>query len=242
MRPFFPYYGSKWSMARRYPAPGNGLVVEPFAGAAGYSTYHGCGRVHLVDADPVIAGLWSYLIAATSAEIMRLPELPVVGDSVDNYDLPQEARWLIGFWLNRGSAVPKKSRTAYSARSDRAQLNWGQRAKERIALQVGMIRDWTVSHGSYETSPDTEATWFVDPPYGDKGRYYRVNFSDYRTLGAWCMGRRGRLIACEGAGAGWLPFMPLGSFKSSLGKCDEVYFTAGFRPPGSGCCPEPRER
>lgn len=222
MRPFFPFYGSKWNIARYYPAPRHDLVIEPFAGGAGYATFHDCKHVHLVDADPIIVGVWRYLMGASAAEIMALPELPNVGDHVDDFDLPQEAKWLIGFWLNRGSASPKKSRTAYSARTDRAQLNWGLRAKERIAAQLPGLAGWTISEGQYSAAPDVEATWFVDPPYGDKGRYYRVQFNDFPALGSWCRTRSGLLIACEGPGADWLPFEPLGSFKSSLGRAVEL--------------------
>ncbi|MQB02469.1 MAG: hypothetical protein GEU78_20045, partial [Actinobacteria bacterium] len=185
MRPFFPYYGSKWNIARHYPRPAYGRVVEPFAGSAAYATFYDCPQVDLFDADPVVAGTWAYLMRATAPEIAALPEMPEVGDSVDNYDLPQEAKWLIGFWLNRGSAQPKKSRTAYSARTDRAQLNWGPRAKERIIAQLPALAGWTVTNAPYSAAPDSEATWFIDPPYGDKGKFYRVTFSDYYELGAW---------------------------------------------------------
>lgn len=228
MRPFFPYYGSKWNIARHYPAPSIGVVIEPFAGSAGYVTFYGCPDVVLSDADPIISGLWAYLIRASSAEIMSLPELLQVGDSVDNYQLCQEAKWLIGFWLNRGSATPKKSRTAYSARSDKAQLNWGLRAKERIAAQLDQIRDWKIVSGTYDKIKNTKATWFVDPPYGGKGKYYRIQFADYEYLGAWCRTRKGQVIVCEGIGAKWLPFEPLGSFKSSLGRASEAVYIKYF--------------
>jgi hypothetical protein len=227
LRPFFPYYGSKWNIARHYPKPAHDLVIEPFAGSAGYATFYGCRRVHLIDADPILTGVWSYLIRASAAEIMALPEMPEVGDCVDNYAIPQEAKWLIGFWLNRGSATPKKSRTAYSARGDRAQLIWGPRAKARIAGQLSGIRGWTVTHGSYETVPNGEATWYVDPPYGDKGKYYRKQFDQFDTLGRWCVDRRGMVVVCEGADATWLPFQPLGDFKTSLGRAKEAVFVQG---------------
>lgn len=227
MRPFFPYYGSKWNIARHYPKPAHELVVEPFAGSAGYATFYGCPRVHLIDADSIIVGVWSYLIRVSPAEIMALPEIPEAGDGVDNYVIPQEAKWLIGFWLNRGSASPKKTRTAYSARSDKAQLNWGARAKERIASQLPAIRGWTVAHGSYTDAPNAEATWYVDPPYGDKGRYYRKQFDAFDSLGHWCRSRRGMVVVCEGPGASWLPFRPLGEFKTSLGRAEEAVFVQG---------------
>jgi len=222
-RPFFPFYGSKWNLARCYPAPQHVEVIEPFAGSAAYSTYYAAPRVRLFDADPIIAGVWDYLIKVRPSEIEELPELPSAGDSVDNYDLPTEAKWLIGFWLNRGSATPKKSRTAYSTRTDRGQLNWGPRAKQRIVDQLPLLENWTITNEDFEASgsPNDVATWFIDPPYLDKGRFYRIGFDDYPRLGRWARSRQGQVIVCEGLGAEWLPFAPLGEFKTSTGRALE---------------------
>jgi len=183
--------------------------------------------VLLVDADPVIVGVWDYLMRVRPEEVLALPDLPNAGDSVDDHPLPQEARWLIGFWLNRGSASPKRTRTAFSARSDRGQLNWGARAKARIAAQLPGLAGWSVRLGSYDVAPDEEATWFVDPPYVLKGSYYRVGFDGHEALGAWCRTRRGIVIACEGPGAAWLPFETLGSFKSTRGRAEERVWVKG---------------
>lgn len=229
LRPFFPFYGSKWNIARHYPKPMHDLVIEPFAGSAGYATFHCAPCVKLFDADPIIVGVWSYLMGATAAEILALPNMPEIGDSVDNYAVPQEAKWLMGFWLNRGSASPKKTRTVYSARTDRAQLNWGPRAKQRIATQLPALVDWSVTYAPFDQAPDIEATWFVDPPYEDKGKFYRVPFNDFHRLGVWCGARQGQTIVCEGAGATWLPFTPLGNFKTSTGRAAEVTFTQDQR-------------
>lgn len=226
-RPFFPYYGSTYNRARYLPAPAHALVRERFAGGAGYSLFYDCPRVELTDKDPIIAGLWAYLMKATPAEILALPELLEVGDSVDNYSLPQEAKWLIGFWLNRGSATPKKTRTAYSARTDKAQLNWGLRAKERIASQLPLLSGWTVREGTYDEGARDECTWLIDPPYIDKGKFYRMKFSDHEGLGAWCRDLPGQVIVLEGAGADWLPFQSLGDFKTSLGKSEEKVWLSG---------------
>jgi hypothetical protein len=227
VKPFFPFYGSKWNMARYYPTPRHDVVIEPFAGAAGYSTFHAAPSVRLFDVDPIIVGVWSYLLHVSPGEILELPEMPEAGDCVDNYMLPQEAKWLIGFWLNRGSAQPKKSRTAYSARTDRGQLNWGPRAKARIAEQLPGLAGWSITQGSYETAGDEYATWFIDPPYADKGRFYRHRIADYAALGAWCEAREGLVITCEGPGADWLPFREMGSFKSSKGRADEMVHIHG---------------
>jgi hypothetical protein len=228
LRPFFPFYGSKWNIARHYPAPTYETVIEPFAGGAGYSTFYGCKQVRLFDADPIIVGVWEYLFGASTSQIAALPDIMEAGDSVDNYELEPGAKWLIGFWLNRGSATPKKSRTAYSARTDRGQLNWGPRAKTRIIEQLPALALWSVELGDFTQSADGwhEATWFIDPPYVDKGKFYRVGFNEFPLLGRWARSRAGQVIVCEGAGADWLPFEPIGSFKSSLGRASEVAWIA----------------
>lgn len=236
MRPLFPFYGSKWRDARKYGPPG-AHVVEPFAGSAGYSTYYEPERVTLVDADPIIVGVWDYLIRATADEVLRLPDVEV-GQDVRDMGLPQEAAWLIGFWLNRGSASPKRTRTAFSARTDRQQLVWGERARQRIAADVHKVSAWTVRHGDYRTAPsDPDATYFVDPPYVDKGRYYRVNTVDYADLARWCratalnslgLSTVGRTIVCEQHGADWLPFRDLAVIKSTRGTSREVVWPDGL--------------
>lgn len=226
MKPLFPFYGSKWRDARRYPPPRNGRVIEPFAGSAGYSLWYEPASVELIEIDPIIVGVWRYLIGASSREILALPDLEV-GESVDGLNVPQEARWLIGFWLNRGSAQPKKTKTAYSARTERQQLVWSERARERIAHDVQGIRHWRVREGSWESGVGaldrfTDAiTYFIDPPYADKGRYYRFRDVDYAALGAWAR-ILPNAIVCEQDGADWLPFRPLATIKSTRGTSSEV--------------------
>lgn len=227
MKPLFPFYGSKWRDARRYPKPHNGVVVEPFAGSAGYSTFYAPEKVMLFDVDPIIVSVWQYLIRVKPSEILALPDLDP-GQSVDSLTLPQEARWLIGFWLNRGSSQPKKTQTSFSSRTDRSQLVWSARARERISVEIEGVRHWEIRQGSYDSAPPIEATWFVDPPYVDKGKYYRFRDVDYNALGQWSQGLTGQVIVCEQAGATWLPFKPLAVVKSTKGTSDEVMFTQGL--------------
>lgn len=222
LKPLFPFYGSKWRDAKRY-APPQGTVIEPFAGSAGYSVYWGAPVVKLYDVDPIIVGVWDYLIRVSPAEILALPDLEV-GQSVDDFNLPQEVKWLIGFWLNRGSAQPKKTKTAFSDRTERAQLVWSQRARERIAEQLPGIRGWTIEQRSFEVVANQDATWFIDPPYVDKGRYYRFKDVDYVTLARWSRGRLGQVFVCEQQGATWLPFEPLAVIKSTKGTSAEAVY------------------
>lgn len=124
---------------------------------------------------------------------------------------------LIGFWLNKGSAQPCQKPSAWMRGGTHASSFWGREVRARIASQVGAIKHWTLIYGSYDTAPDLEATWYIDPPYqrAGAGGHYRRWIADYATLGAWCRTRRGQTIVCEEVGADWLPFEPFGVFKAN---------------------------
>ena len=223
LRPFFGFYGAKWRAARAYAPPVHSTIVEPFAGSAGYSLRYPDARVRLFDRDECIAGVWDFLIHATASELLALPDL-MPGAHVDTLNVPQEARWLIGFWINTAPSSPRKTLSANARRSAeewRAMprsprpLFWSARVRERLAVQVDRIRHWTVTLGDYSEAPNVSATWFVDPPYAIAGRHYRHRIGDYAALAAWCRSRKGQVIVCEGNGADWLPFSPLGEFKSN---------------------------
>lgn len=222
LRPFFSYYGSKWSAAPRYPSPRYGLIIEPFAGSAGYSLRYSSKSVHLYDVDPCIVGVWQYLIRTSSAEIKRLPLLQP-GQPVSNLNVCPEAAALIGFWCNRGNARPGKSLGHWGQERHRRQF-WGLYARQRIAQQVDQIRHWQVTQLSYARIPDRQASWYVDPPYIDKGKHYRHGCSgiDYQHLAGWCKSRSGQVMVCEQAGAAWLPFQPFASIKATRGTSKEV--------------------
>lgn len=214
LRPFFKYFGSKWRTIARYPAPRHHLLIEPFAGSASYATRFPWSQVRLYDTDPYICGVWDYLIKVSPAEVRALP---LAFEHVREIDGPQEARWLVGYWLHAGQK-PAERPTGWMINKKHKDtgLRWGARTRERIASQVDQIRHWRVFNKSYHACPDALATWFVDPPYQNPGTgsSYVCKFQDYPALAEWCRARRGQVIACEQAGADWLPFRPLGSFCS----------------------------
>jgi hypothetical protein len=214
MRPFFTYFGGKWRAARSYPDPLCSTIVEPFAGAAGYSMRHAARRVILIDLDPVVAGVWRYLIAASASEIRSLPLLDA-GQSVDDLNIHDEARWLVGFWCNKGSAQPRKTISAWGRDPRYSDQFWGEKIRERVAGQVDRIRHWQVIEGDYTRAPDIRACWFIDPPYQVAGKNYKVQISDYSALGEWCRSRQGQVTVCESSGADWLPFRDFLTIKAN---------------------------
>jgi hypothetical protein len=219
LKPFFSYYGGKWRAAKHYPEPKHGLIVEPFAGAAGYATRHPERDVILCEKNPKIAALWRYLISVDADEIRSIP-LIEPGQAISDLACTRdEQRWLIGMALNPGGSAPKASRGKAWPGADyetRNKMNsWTAAFRERVAGQVGQIRHWVVLEACYTTLPDDlVATWFVDPPYqGRAGDCYPEKSSalDFAKLGAWCKSRLGQTIVCEAEGAQWLPFRPLGA-------------------------------
>ena len=231
LRPFFSFYGGKWRDAlKHYPCPVFDTIREPFAGSAGYSLRFPDRRVELSDVDPVIVGVWDYLIKASEIDLRALPDVPIDG-TVDELEVCQEARWLIGFWLNKGASSPRKSPSSWMRSGVRPGSFWGPRVRETIASQVRHIRHWTVRECGYEVLDGATCTWFVDPPYEAAGAHY-VHGSrgiDYGKLGLWCRSRIGQVIVCENATASWLPFRGIGSRKTTRTnrRSDEAVWIGG---------------
>ena len=222
LRPFWRYYGGKFRAAPRYPAPRFGTIIEPFAGAAGYSMRYPHLRVILVEKYQVIAEMWRFLIRASEDEIRRIPDVDHVDDLPGWVSAP--ARSLVGFWMNDAVTSPCKTLSA-GRRKKRAENptgrceGWNAKVRERIASQVVQIRHWRVIEGDYTSAPNVEATWFVDPPYNNAAGAHYIHGPhaiDFAALGAWCRTRRGQIIVCENEGADWLPFRFFGQFQGGI--------------------------
>lgn len=225
LAPFWNYYGSKHRIARRYPEPQTGRVVDAFCGSAAYPCRYHWLKVLLIDVNPRVAGAWDYIIHAPSSEIRRLRLLGPDEGPEDLGAVPQEAKWLVGFNIATADAEPARSPRAWWRKyhpanpEQRAYAGkfWGERRRERIAAQQRFVRHWKVREAFYWEAPDVEADWFVDPPYqGRAGKHYTYGSDtlDYGALGRWCEERRGQVIACENVGATWLPFR---AFRSTPG-------------------------
>lgn len=205
MRPLFRFFGSKWTLAPHYPPPRFPVIVEPFAGSAGYSTRYYKRQVILVERDPKIAELWRWLIAAKPDDVRDLPLLEP-GESIPE-SVTGGARWLVGFWCAMTTAHPQRILCAGSVKRKPLSM-WGTSIRERTATAVAKIKHWTIIEGDYTAAPDIDATWCIDPPYQGAGRFYTHGSKaiDFSQLADWTRSRHGQVIACENVGAEWLPF------------------------------------
>ena len=219
MWPFFTFYGGKWRAAPHYTPPAYETIIEPFAGAAGYSVRWPRKKVILVEKDPKVAAVWRYLIKANEKEILGIP-LIKMDQSVDDLPVCEEIRYLVGFWLNKATASPCKTPGAWMREGLRPKSFWGPDIRDRVARQVESISHWKLIEGGYEEAPNIEATWFVDPPYQKAGKLYRYNSSkiNFSELADWCKKLSGQVTVCENDGADWLPFEYFRDIKSTEGR------------------------
>lgn len=219
MRPFFSYYGAKWTGARHYGPPRHDLIIEPFAGSACYSTRWTARRVHLYDASPDICDLWDFLIGCSNRDIASIPDTFETNE--DFLRLPRGPRLLCGFWVSKGRAEPSNVLSPWYFRYRSAQdcRVWSPAVKARLISQKPLIQGWTVDCLSWDRIPIVEAHWHVDPPYsGRVGRRYPYSSIDYSALARWCHSLPGHVDVCENTGSDWLPFRPLYEVVTSRGR------------------------
>lgn len=223
LKPFFNYFGSKYRLAKYYPEPKYPIIIEPFAGAAGYSVWHSANEVALAEKDDVSL-VWQYLITANTKELEELPLLSEPDEDIRTWRLTPAQELLIAWNLSCGDPRPrftlngfaKKYRSPFpgNAKDGRGYENfWGEKRRARIARQATSIRHWAAQYRDYRELPNIRATWFIDPPYARSGKLYRQNGIDYTELAEWCRTRKGQVIVCEQAGATWLPFEPFRGLK-----------------------------
>ena len=213
LKPFFSYFGSKYRIAPRYPKPDYPEIIEPFAGGAGYACRYPHLKVSLYDTDPAVYGIWNFLI--NDADTKYIQSIPDEVNDVDK-DLarfPDAVKYLVGFWLAKGSATPRKTigegwNKKWTAMGYK--WFWGPFVKQRIIDQLPSIRHWKIYNEDYSKAENRSATWYIDPPYaGNCGQSYKKKGLDYPKLATWCQSRKGQVIVCENQEATWLDFKPL---------------------------------
>lgn len=238
----FYFYGAKNQLARHYPPPEWGVIIEPFAGSAAYAQYwrSTIREAILVDKDERTVELWHQLQRMSPEQILALPT-PVPGEYYEGIidSLIKMAAASNGVSAMTGPlACPKRVAGVWEG------------MMRRMADRVDDVRNWTIIHGDYtevlrfvERSKryptGSRFTWFLDPPYSASvpvrasktsfplGHGYREGSAsiDYALLAEWVFTLPGQVIVCEQEGADWLPgFRALRQHHDSQGgRSGEVY-------------------
>jgi site-specific DNA-adenine methylase len=219
MRPFFSYYGAKYTVAKYAGAPRRDLVIEPFCGSAAYATRYAPRLAALYDISPDICELWDWLIHCSDADVRAIPDAFEHFEEVQR--LSRGASLLVRFWISKGRAEPsgRLSPWYFQYRNTQDCRVWGAAVKNRIITQKPMISSWTVDNLSYSNVPLRDAHWHVDPPYNNSaGSRYPFSGVDFVHLATWCQNLPGTADVFENEGADWLPFSPLCEVVTSRGR------------------------
>lgn len=204
----FAYFGSKHRIAKHYAPPAFPTIIEPFAGAAGYSVYWARPgqRVKLYDKDPAVVELWRSLIDDGHAIVSECDD-QIRGGTARHPVL----------LMMKGTGARRLTGGGTEPVNDWLADKWsGVRRRILFALPRIQSGTWTIEQRAYETIGDNEpATWFIDPPYKPyttaAGSLYREGAGaiDYAHLADWSRDRNGQVIVCEQQPADWMRFRPI---------------------------------
>lgn len=221
----FYYYGRKKQISKYYPTPQCDTIVEPFAGAAAYSTYKDNWKknVILIEKDEKVFKIWDWLVnEATEKGIINLPELKIGEKSSDFLHIIHAVtKMAFHFKTIKVTAVLER--------------NW-EISKRIMSQNLHKVKHWQILNDDYSNAPNIEATWFIDPPYkGEAGLGYRYSSKllDYDKLAEWALDRKGEVIFCEGKEGDYLPFRPLVDLKGVAGKVNKemIYYRSDILVP-----------
>jgi site-specific DNA-adenine methylase len=216
----FSYYGSKSKIVDYYPPPKYGKIIEPFAGSARYSLKYWDRDVLLVDKYEVIVSIWQWLQKCSPKDILGLPKIKK-GDRVSQYNLSKEESLFLGFCVVSAAARPQDKPATFEG------IPLNRNCLENTAKNLHKIKHWKIAKGSYEDLENTEATWFIDPPYQFGGEHYKHGIKElnFINLAQWCKIRNGQVIVCENTKATWMDFKPMISMDGSLYKTTEAIWS-----------------
>lgn len=210
--PLFKWFGSKWTSSKHYPPPDYGLIVEPFAGGAGYSLRHHAKAVTLAESNRQVFVLWQWLIKhATEASIREIPLNIPEGTDIRSLGLSEGQALLLKHWQRTNNVGDCWTVSVWGNKPGQ----WTENTRSRVACEHQLVSHWRITEDAFslmkEPDPRIGCTWFVDPPYCYNYQY-RTPPLDYEALGGIVTRLPGQTIVCEaacqktGALPSWLPF------------------------------------
>lgn len=227
IHPLFKWFGSKWMSAKTLPPPQHDMIVEPFAGGAGYSLRHCEKKVILAETDPHLRFLWKWIIFdATSSNVLDIPINIAEGIDIRTLGLTLGQATLLKSWQRTNNVGDCWTISPWGNKPGQ----WTANTRARVAEEINVVRHWVFVDGSgvdyMLRARNMAATWLVDPPYEFNYQYRGKEKLDYTFLADACHGASGQVIVCEavcpktGSVPSWLPFKPFGSRITSRRKAE----------------------
>lgn len=223
--PLFKWFGSKWLSSKTLPQPQHPLIVEPFAGGAGYSLRHAAHAVCLVEADEHVHNLWQWLIEqATEQDIQDIPIGLPEGADIRNLGLSAGQQLLLKTWQRTNNVGNCWTVSPWGNKPGQ----WTANTRARVASEFHEVKHWRMLGRDALFCMrhfNLEATWLIDPPYLFNYQYRQPPI-DYTELADLIRQKRGQRIVCEavcpktGSVPSWLPFEPFGERVTSRRKAD----------------------
>lgn len=212
--PLFKWFGSKWRSGAHYPPPEHPVIIEPFAGSAGYSLRYAYKDVILYESDVHIFRLWDWLINhATQQAIRDIPLGLTPGTDIRTLGLSLGQQLLLKSWQRTHSVGDCWTISVW----DNKPGQWTLHTRDRVSEEFHAIRHWSLmgydGYTPFDTLGDSQGiTWFVDPPYQYNHQYRAKVSFQYPRLARCIQAAKGQRIVCEavcpktGAVPDWLPF------------------------------------
>lgn len=210
--PLFKWFGSKWSASKHYPEPRHGVIVEPFAGSAGYSLRHHEKDVILAENNVHILALWRWLVnEAAEGDIRDIPINIPEGTDIRTLGLSDGQALLLKTWQRTNNVGDCWTVSSWGNKPGQ----WTENTRNRVAGEHHLVKHWHVTDDAFllMKTADRACTWFIDPPY-QHNYQYRSAPVDHAELARIVGGLDGQIIACEAACPktgrlpDWLPFEP----------------------------------
>jgi len=199
------YYGRKSKIIKHYPAPVHDKIIEPFAGTAVYSLHNDNWKrdVLIIEKYKTLIDIWEYLQEATPSDILALPDTLVHGMDIRSFtSLSEPELSLMGFWINHGSTVPKRTVMKWAAKPG----YWG-RTKQRIADSLHKIKHWEIVRGDFSDASEKSQRGILTRLINTA---VSITFAEIRTLTIYYLRNganqdRGRLLCAKTVNlTGWI--------------------------------------
>jgi site-specific DNA-adenine methylase len=210
--PLFKWFGSKWTSSKHYPIPTQDVIIEPFAGGAGYSLRHHDKQVMLAESNEHIFRLWRWLIhEAKESDIREIPIGLPEGTDVRQIGLSEGQCLLIKNWQRTNNVGNCWTISPWGNKPGQ----WTENTRNRVAEEFHLIKHWKICSDGIsliDSYKETPVTWFVDPPYQFNYQYRTTVPIQYDELACQLKQTKGQLIVCEamctktGNTPDWLPF------------------------------------